>query len=94
MKKIFKNVKLLTCIFIFICLFTAHTLLAFSDVPFEYNIIPVEINKSIINTNVQKKIEFTLYSPMEEIYYNNELVKINNDSFSIVDWRKNFNFYR
>ena len=52
MKRLFKNLYVSILIVIFICLFSAHTILASSGIPFEYNIIPVENINSIIDTKL------------------------------------------
>lgn len=83
MKKIIKIIYLSMLIFIFICLFSTHILLASSKIPFEYNIIPNEPNNSIIDTKAQKELTFNLYEPIEKIYYNENLIEIKKDSFSI-----------
>lgn len=83
MKNLVNKFILIISILVIVCLFSAHTLLASSNVPFEYNIIPTEQNNSIINTKVQKKLEFKLYSSIDNVYYNNEPVDITNNTFSI-----------
>lgn len=82
MKNFIKKIIIISSMFI-ICFASTHTLLASSNVPFEYNIIPTEQNNSIINTKVQKKLEFKLYSNIDNVYYNNEPVDIINNTFSI-----------
>lgn len=64
---------------------SAHTILASSDVPFEYNILPVEARNTIIDTNAQKYIKFNVFSDTNEaIYYNNLPIQIADDkSFEI-----------
>lgn len=83
MKRLSKCLKIYILIFIFICLFSAQVILASSSIPFEYNILPTEKNHSIIDTKAQKKLEFNLYESLDEIYYNDKLVKVKNNSFSI-----------
>lgn len=83
MKRLFKNLYVSILIVIFICLFSAHTILASSGIPFEYNIIPVENINSIIDTKNQTKLAFELYEPIDKIYYNDKLVTIKENTFSI-----------
>ncbi len=52
-------------------------------IPFEYNIIAETKNGEIIDTKATNKLSFKLYQPIDEIYYNNQLVEINDDEFSI-----------
>ena len=83
MKKLFKNLFLYILIFTFIGLFFAESHLASSNVPFKYNIIPLEANNSIIDTKHQKQIEFKLFESMDKIYYNGNQINIKDKTFSI-----------
>ena len=65
------------------CLFSMQFILASSSVPFEYNIIPLETNNSIIDTKNQKKLGFKLYEPIDQLFYNGELVEIEDNNFLI-----------
>ena len=81
MKKLCKKLYICIAIITLICLFFMQFILASSTVPFEYNIIPLETNKSIIDTKTQKKLGFKLYEPIDQLFYNDELVKIENNNF-------------
>lgn len=83
MKKIYKLLCTYFLMLIFISLFSTSSLLASSDIPFEYNIIPVEERNSIIDTKSQKNLTFKLYEPVDTIYYNDKKVQIKNNTFSI-----------
>lgn len=52
-------------------------------VPFFYNVLPVEETNSIIDKNTQSTISFDLYEQENQIYYNNEIVRVNNKHFEI-----------
>lgn len=83
MKSLSKFLKIYILTLILTCLFSAQAILASSNIPFEYNILATESNHTIIDTKVQKKLEFKLYEEMDEIYYNDKLVKIQDNKFSI-----------
>lgn len=83
MNKITKLIHVFFLTFIFVCLFSTQTLLASTSIPFEYNVIPIERNNSIIDTKSQKELQFKLYEPTKELYYNNKLIPIVDNLFSI-----------
>ena len=80
-------------------MFVLHSSISFAgeNVPFFYNVLPVEVNNSIIDTNAQQTIKFELYESENEIYYNNSKVEIVDDSFEInvagLSGKTTFTFY-
>lgn len=76
-----KTIKLLVLTFVLISLSTIAY--AGSTVPFFYNVLPVEKNNSIIDKNLQKTLTFNLYQDENEIFFNDEPVKVINNSFEI-----------
>lgn len=83
MKNLSKYIKISILTIILIILFSMNTILASSTIPLEYNVIPMEQTQTIIDTKVQKKLEFKLYEEIDEIYYNNSSITIENNKFSI-----------
>lgn len=83
MNKLYKKIYLCIALIVFILLFTTQINLASSAIPFEYNIMPIELNNSVIDTKNQKKLEFRLYEPIENLFYNNELLNIQDNKFFI-----------
>lgn len=79
MKKIFIKLNLILFTFIIISAST-NAILASSDVPFEYNILPTITKNSIIDTKAQKKLKFKLYENTEAIYYQEKIIKVNDDN--------------
>lgn len=67
------------------CIFLLHATISFAGetVPFFYNVLPVEENNSIIDTNHQTTISFNLYENETSVYYNNELVSVTSKHFEI-----------
>ena len=67
------------------CIFLLHATISFAgeNVPFFYNVLPVEENNSIIDTNHQTTISFNLYENEVAVYFNNELVNVTNNYFEI-----------
>ena len=67
------------------CIFLIHATISFAGetVPFFYNVLPVEENNSIIDTNYQTTISFNLYEEENVVYYNNEVVNVTNKTFEI-----------
>ena len=67
------------------CIFLLHATISFAgeNVPFFYNVLPVEENNSIIDTNYQTTISFNLFENENIVYYNNEIVNVTNNSFEI-----------
>lgn len=54
-----------------------------ASIPFEYNILATVAEGTTIDTTKQSHLKFNLYSDENKIYYNDELVNINNKSFEI-----------
>lgn len=80
-------------------MFVLHSSISFAgeNVPFFYNVLPVEANNSIIDTSVQQTIKFELYENENEIYYNDSKLEIVNDSFEVniagLAGKTTFTFY-
>lgn len=79
MKKIFIKLNLILFTF-FIISASTSTILASSDVPFEYNVLPTITKNSIIDTKAQKTLKFKLYENSEVIYYQEKVIELNADN--------------
>jgi len=83
MKKITILSHIFIFLFVFIILFSVNFIITLSTVPFEYNVMPSVSNNSIVDTKVQKELTFKLYEPVDKIYYENESVKIEDNTFKV-----------
>lgn len=67
------------------CIFLLHATISFAGetVPFFYNVLPVQENNSIIDTNYQTTIAFNLYENENTIYFNDEIIPVFKNRFEI-----------
>ena len=87
MKKLIKNSKNIFLVISLLLVFSMSIVLASNQVqistPFEYNIIPETKNNSAIDTTHTKELSFRLFEHMDKVFYNNKLVDIKDDLFTI-----------